>query len=151
MRSRVGPIGCPLSTPIATIRGRVQCQSATSNPLLHPDLTRCGRNLRKWLPFVVRLSSEPGATSMRTVFSANNMPWQNLRGLPGERRFPITTKAALSMHNWFVSNLAIIRSHISNRGATCFESFPCGGQNASWPGKSDALDSLHYACPSSTL
>jgi quercetin dioxygenase-like cupin family protein len=28
-----------------------------------------------------------GATSMRSVFSVNSIPWQNLRGLPGARGF----------------------------------------------------------------
>ena len=70
------------------------------------------------------LWADLGVTSMRKVFSVNELPWQNLRGLPGARGFeykryqmPITVP--LSMLNWFVSNLAIIRFRMSNRGAIC--------------------------------
>jgi hypothetical protein len=61
---------------------------------------------------------------MRKVFSLNDVPWQNLRGLPGRgalntKPYQMPVTVPLSMPNWFVSNLVIIRFRMSNRGATC--------------------------------
>lgn len=54
-----------------------------------PTAARSGQAASTVELLVVTITNltDPGVTSMRKVFSVNDAPWQNLRGLPGARGF----------------------------------------------------------------